>query len=162
MTYGPAMGNIWILYGLLLSISNPLILMSLIWDCYVFGAAPYIPHSIQYENDMVSHHSKTMGMLCILHHPIPFPYHPSKGRSDMGMFSPCYTIPISFHWHTTAGMGMLWVVIKHHTIPTLSKHTPTDMGLLQVVKHHHQDVKMTDDIEMISVFWIPAPLSVYG
>ena len=111
---------------------------------------------------MVSHHSKTMGMLCILHHPIPFPYHPSKGRSDMGMFSLCYTIPISFHWHTTPGMGMLWVVIKHHTISTLSKHTPTDMGVLWVVKHHHQDVKMAYDIEMIWIFWIPAPLYVYG
>ena len=111
---------------------------------------------------MVSHHSKTMGMLCILHHPISFPYHPSKGRSDMGMFSPCYTIPISFHWHTTPGMGMLWVVIKHHTISTLSKHTPTDMGVLWVVKHHHQDVKMAYDIEMIWIFWIPAPWSVYG
>ena len=72
------------------------------------------------------------------------------------------TIPISFHWHTTAGMGMLLVVIKHHTIPTLSKHTPTDMGLLWVVKHHHQDVKMAYDIQMIWIFWIPAPLSVYG
>ena len=70
----------------------------------------------------------------------------------MGTFSPCYTIPISFHWRTTADMGMLWVVIKHHTIPTLSKHTHTDMGLLWVVKHHHQDVKMAyDDCERKTV-----------
>lgn len=86
---------------MLLSISNPYVLQATficgfccipLWDCYIFGSTPYIPHSIY--NDM------------IWQLPKPFPYCPGLLVSDMGMLCTFWT-PIRFD-HTPSRQADIW------------------------------------------------------
>ena len=139
MTYGTAMGNIWILYGLLLSISNPYMLLSsddLHSIVFYYGISTYfaLPHTFPIASTMgmvwLSSIPKprptTMGLLRISHHPLAFPYHPSILLPLWDCYGLQNTIPFPYH---PSLLLLIWDIYgPQSTIPF-----PYHPGILQLI-----------------------------